>query len=928
MADHLSRLENPYENVLDPKEINETFPLETLNMVTFRGDSSTSWFANFANYHTRNFIVKGMSSQQKNKFFKDVKHYFWDDPYLFKICVDQVIRRCVSGQEAIDILKACHSGPTGGHYGANYIAKKVALRFRLSIHSLDSFHSLPLPRYSYSAATQFGGVTDWYQSQGYREPDTVMSSDSASSEFTYTSISSHGDPLAWVPYAVADSPIALSPSYVADSDPDSDLEEDSEDGPVDYPADRGDGDDDDSFDDDMEEDEAFKEGEAEEEEEHLALADSVVAPVVDHVPSSEETESVETDESAPTPRSPQTIVPFSQTCLRRSRKTVKLKPPMSPSLEARIAEYAVAPIPPSPPPSPLSPWSSPLPQIPSLPLPPPPSSLHLPPHVPTLLPLPSSPLPPLLASLLYEVKESSNAASRPAGCLGINYRFIDTLDAKTKRQRAEEGHLVTALGEIRALQARDQACADAPEGTASTTIGLVFSFLVSDNHNNMPLSRSSATARAAPAIVRATVAAAPMTAIAVEQLIEARVSVALANHETLRNSTNGHGDRSHNFGIGNKGTTRTPLFHISNYAMENQVKFATCTFVGNALTWWNSHMKKIMIVKYYLRGEIKKLGIKLWNLKVKGTDIPSYTLRFQELALMCGRMFPEESDEVEKYVGGLPDMIRGNVMSYRPQTIEEAIEFANDQMDQKLITITERQTEQKRKLEAYTAGPGEKREYTGSLPLCTKCNYHHKGPCAPRCNKCKKIGHLARDCRSSGPNGNNNNRGNSGTTQNAGTCYECGVQGHFKRDCPKLKNKNRGNQGGNDNAPTKVYVVGNARTNPNSNVITCTFLLNNRYASILFDTGADRSFVSTTFSSLIDITPTTLDHYYDVELADGKIIGINTIIRGCTLNFLDHPFNINLMPVELGSFDVIVGMDWLAKYHAVIDYAEKIVRIP
>ncbi|GJX96598.1 putative reverse transcriptase domain-containing protein [Tanacetum coccineum] len=155
-----------------------------------------------------------------------------------------------------------------------------------------------------------------------------------------------------------------------------------------------------------------------------------------------------------------------------------------------------------------------------------------------------------------------------------------------------------------------------------------------------------------------------------------------------------------------------------------------------------------------------------------------------------------------------------------------------------------------------------------------------------------------------------------------------GVQGHFKRDFPKLKNGNHGNQRGNDNAPAKVYVVGNAGTNPDSNVVTGTFLLNDRYASILFDTGADRSFVSTTFSSLIDITPTTLDHYYDVELADGKIIGINTIIRGCTLNFLNHPFNINLMPVELGSFDVIIGMDWLSKYHAVIDCAEKIIRIP
>nr|GFA17690.1 reverse transcriptase domain-containing protein [Tanacetum cinerariifolium] len=123
-ADHLSRLEKPYENVLDPKEINETFPLETLSTVTFRGVSSAPWFADFANYHAGKFIVKGMSSQQKNKFFKDVKHYFWDDPFLFKICADQVIWRCVHGKEALDILEACHNRPTGGHHGANLTAKK------------------------------------------------------------------------------------------------------------------------------------------------------------------------------------------------------------------------------------------------------------------------------------------------------------------------------------------------------------------------------------------------------------------------------------------------------------------------------------------------------------------------------------------------------------------------------------------------------------------------------------------------------------------------------------------------------------------------------------------------------------------------------------------------------------------------------------
>ncbi|GJY21607.1 putative reverse transcriptase domain-containing protein [Tanacetum coccineum] len=240
--------------------------------------------------------------------------------------------------------------------------------------------------------------------------------------------------------------------------------------------------------------------------------------------------------------------------------------------------------------------------------------------------------------------------------------------------------------------------------------------------------------------------------------------------------------------------------------------------------------------------------------------------------------------------------------------MQDAIEMATELMDKKISTFVERQTENKRKQDdnqqqhhhqqnkrqntsrAYTTRSGEKKPYRGSKPLCPKYIYHHDGPCQKP------------------------------------TCYECGAQGHFKRDCPKLKNNNQGNPVGNGNAPTKVYAVGRAGTNPDSNVITGTFLLNNRYASVLFDTGADRSFVSTAFSSQIDTKPSTLDHYYDVELADGRIIGLNAIIRGCTLNFLNHPFNIDLMPIELGSLDVIIDMDWLAKYQAVIVCAEKIVR--
>ncbi|GJX23862.1 putative reverse transcriptase domain-containing protein [Tanacetum coccineum] len=178
------------------------------------------------------------------------------------------------------------------------------------------------------------------------------------------------------------------------------------------------------------------------------------------------------------------------------------------------------------------------------------------------------------------------------------------------------------------------------------------------------------------------------------------------------------------------------------------------------------------------------------------------------------------------------------------------------------------------------------------------------------------------------PNVANSQKGNGATPKGNG-CFECGASGHFKRDCPKLKK-----DGGNGNAQGWVYAVGNAEKrgnapgNPDADCRPGTCFLNNHYASILFDTGADRSFISTAFSSLINIAPTSLENCYDVELADGKLVKIDTIIRGCTLKFLGHPFNIDLMPVELGSFDVIIGMDWLRRYHAVIICDEKLVQVP
>ncbi|GKE75307.1 reverse transcriptase domain-containing protein [Tanacetum coccineum] len=236
-----------------------------------------------------------------------------------------------------------------------------------------------------------------------------------------------------------------------------------------------------------------------------------------------------------------------------------------------------------------------------------------------------------------------------------------------------------------------------------------------------------------------------------QAMIDQGVTAALAARDANR-STNG--DDSHNSGTGAwkelpvylNGLIES-IFHISNCTVENQVKFATCTLHSVPLTWWNTHVKtvghdaaygipwktlmKMMTDKYYPRNEIKKLEMEIWDLKVKGTDLTSYTQCFQGLALLCGRMFPEESDKIEKYVDDLPNMIHGSVVASKPKAMQDAVEIATELMDKKIRTFAERQTDSKRKFEdiamntqnqqqqqqnkrqntgrAYTAGSGEKK---------------------------------------------------------------------------------------------------------------------------------------------------------------------------------------------------------------------------
>ncbi|GJY49148.1 reverse transcriptase domain-containing protein [Tanacetum coccineum] len=248
------------------------------------------------------------------------------------------------------------------------------------------------------------------------------------------------------------------------------------------------------------------------------------------------------------------------------------------------------------------------------------------------------------------------------------------------------------------------------------------------------------------------------------------------------------------------------VFRISNCSVENQIKLSTCTLLGNALTWWNSHvrtvgndvaytltwteLKKKMTDKYYPRTKIKKFEVELWDLKVKGTNVIGYNQRFQELALLCVRMFPEKSDKIERYVGGLPDMIHGSVVASKPKTMQEATEIATQLIDKRIRTFAKRQTENKKKQDDKQQQQQQqnKRQNTDMAYTTTTKQEAKQGL-----------------------------RG-TGAGQKP-TCYECGNQGHYKSDCPKLKNRNHENQDEGTKARGMVYALGGGETNQDPNNI-------------------------------------------------------------------------------------------------------------
>ncbi|GKC57525.1 putative reverse transcriptase domain-containing protein [Tanacetum coccineum] len=214
-----------------------------------------------------------------------------------------------------------------------------------------------------------------------------------------------------------------------------------------------------------------------------------------------------------------------------------------------------------------------------------------------------------------------------------------------------------------------------------------------------------------------------------------------------------------------------------------------------------------------------------------------------------------------------------------------------------------------------TTTPAEQGGYTRNKPLCNRFKKHHFGYYKVVCSNCGKMGHIARDYKGKA-------MATGANAQPILTCYECGEKGHTRNHCPK-RNHPQGEE-----ARGRAYVIKDAKKKQGPNVVTGTFLLNNRYATVLFDSGSDKIFVNTSFSHLIDINPVRLNTSYEVKLADGRVASTNTVLRGYTLNLLNPLFKIDLMPIELGTFDVVIGMDWLVKQDTVIVCGKKVVHIP
>ncbi|KAD5318277.1 hypothetical protein E3N88_18223 [Mikania micrantha] len=348
-----------------------------------------------------------------------------------------------------------------------------------------------------------------------------------------------------------------------------------------------------------------------------------------------------------------------------------------------------------------------------------------------------------------------------------------------------------------------------------------------------------------------------------------------------------------------------------------------------SMTW--EDFKTLLRTEFCPKNELQKLEVELSNHVMKGADHMGYTTRYHELVALVPDMVPTLEKRIDRYVGGLPACIQGLVVAANPVTVESVVSLPGKLIDlmvasgvlKKEADIGKRKEESSKKphhhqhpkkkhktIKNYTMATPlnqvamapqnvHKKPYTGPHPLCAKCQYHHAANNQCRhCTGCERKGHWTN-----------------------GGCYNCGEHGHFANNCSKKIQQAIPAPRG------RAFAIGAPAARQDPNVVTGTFILHDFYASILFDTGADQSFISTDFACQLDSIEEHLDSPYIIEVANEKQITVSTVYRNCpTLN--GHTFTIDLIPMELGSFDIIVGMDWLSSNRVEVICSEKLLRVP